>query len=105
MTDLDAEIGRRLAVARKNAGLSQDELALRLRSDQSLISNWELGRRSLNVNWLVRFAEELGVDPTWLLTGVESSSTMAMQARRIASAASALRTVANTLTSMIEAGP
>ena len=105
MTDLDVEIGRRLAEARKNAGLSQDELARRLRCAQAQISHWESGQRTLNVGWLMKLVEELGVDPAWLLTGVESSSTTAMQARRIASAASALRTVANTLTSLIEAQP
>ncbi len=49
--------------ARKDAGLSQAELAKRLRRPQTFVSKYELGERRLDVVEFALAAIEIGVDP------------------------------------------
>jgi transcriptional regulator with XRE-family HTH domain len=51
-----------LAEARKSVGLTQAQLAVRLRPPQSYVSKYESGERRLDVLEFSDIAEELGID-------------------------------------------
>ncbi len=69
------DLGRRIAEARTDAGLSQDELGARMGGlTRSGVSNVEIGRSAVLAHNVVRYAAVLGVGPLWLLTG-DSSAT------------------------------
>jgi transcriptional regulator with XRE-family HTH domain len=53
------DIGRKIQQAREEAGLTQDELALRLGITQAALSNYELGKRRLHLANLDKIAKEL----------------------------------------------
>ena len=53
------EIGRKIQQARDEAGLSQEELASRLGLTQAALSNYELGKRQLNLTTLEKLARAL----------------------------------------------
>lgn len=58
------EIFRRLLVsARQNAGLTQVEVADRLRKPQSFVSKLERGERRLDFPEFIQLADALGLDP------------------------------------------
>lgn len=59
--------GEKLAKARQRAGLSQEELARRLKLGRSSISNIELGRQRPNLELLYAVAEVLRIRPSTLL--------------------------------------
>jgi len=63
-------VGDALATARERAGLTQQELAKRLRKPQSFVSNYESGQRRIDVLELIRIAHELGVDPAKVFVDV-----------------------------------
>lgn len=48
---------------RKKAGLTQTEVAKKLRRYQSFVANVETGQRKLDVVELLAFAEAIGFDP------------------------------------------
>jgi transcriptional regulator with XRE-family HTH domain len=54
-----AIVGAALADARLRAGLTQQELAKRLRKPQSFVSNYERGQRRIDVLELLRIVEAL----------------------------------------------
>lgn len=56
-------VGHRLADVRKQAGVSQDELADRLEKPQSFVSACERGQRRIDLLELVRIAQVLKRDP------------------------------------------
>jgi transcriptional regulator with XRE-family HTH domain len=56
-----------LRVARRRAGLTQQELADRLGGSQAQVSGWEDGRSSVRIDSIVRLAEALEIDPGVLL--------------------------------------
>lgn len=64
--------GEKLAKARQRAGLSQEELARRLKLGRSSISNIELGRQRPNLELLYAVAEVLGIRPAALLPDPKS---------------------------------
>jgi transcriptional regulator with XRE-family HTH domain len=59
-----------LIQAREAAGLTQAELAQRLRRAQSFISKYELGERRLDVAEFIAVCECLGIDAADLLRQV-----------------------------------
>lgn len=61
---------RSLTEARKAAGLTQAELAGRLRCHQSFVARVESGQRRIDVAELVILSRALGADPVQLLTAV-----------------------------------
>lgn len=76
-TPEDLSMGQRLADARRLAGLTVRQLAERLGwSDHSRLSNYESGRRSVNVPTLIAIAQALGVPAAALL--VDSSEERAV---------------------------
>ena len=62
-------LGHRLQLLRSQKGLSQVELARRLRISASAIGMYEQGRREPSLERLVLLAQELEVTIDYLLTG------------------------------------
>lgn len=63
-------VGDALTAARERAGLTQAELAARLRKPQSFISNYERGQRRIDALELIRIAQALGADPVRVFSDV-----------------------------------
>lgn len=59
-----------LISARKNLGISQTDLAKRLRCHQSFVARVETGQRRIDVSELVILAKALKIDPVTLLDAV-----------------------------------
>lgn len=57
-------VGEVLAAARRNAGISQDQLASMLGKPQSFISLYEQGQRRIDLLEFLLIVETLGADPT-----------------------------------------
>ena len=53
------EIGGKIKQAREESGLTQLELATRLKCTQSALSNYELGKRRLDLTLLIEIAQML----------------------------------------------
>ena len=64
---------RRLVTARKEAGLTQQELAVRLNKHQSFVSKFERGERRLDVLEFITVCRALGLDAYRIIHEVESS--------------------------------
>ena len=62
-------LGVRIAALRREAKLSQAELARRLQISPSAMGMYEQGRREPSAQTLVALARELGVSTDYLLTG------------------------------------
>ena len=62
-------MGARIAALRREAGLSQAELAGRLQISASAMGMYEQGRREPSAQMLVSLAQILGVTTDYLLTG------------------------------------
>lgn len=68
-------LGPRIAALRREAGLSQAELAERLQISASAMGMYEQGRREPSGEILVAMAREFGVSTDFLLTGQAASPT------------------------------
>jgi uncharacterized protein YjbI with pentapeptide repeats len=55
-------IGNKIAIARKNKGLSQTELAKQIAISPQAVGKWERGESMPDITTLIRLAEILGVD-------------------------------------------
>lgn len=67
-------LGARIAALRREAHLSQAELAQRLQISPSTLGMYEQGRREPSVDTLVNLSKVLGVSTDYLLTGTPSES-------------------------------
>ena len=56
-----------IVAARKSAGLSQHELAVRLKTSQTVIARIELGERRIDVIEFIDLARALRIDPRDIL--------------------------------------
>jgi transcriptional regulator with XRE-family HTH domain len=63
------EIGKRIQKAREETGLSQAELAARLGFTQAALSNYELGKRRLDLTNLEKIAKALNKPLVYFLEG------------------------------------
>lgn len=68
-------VGEALSAARERVGLTQAQLAARLRKPQSFVSNYERGQRRIDVLELIRIASTLGVDPVKVFAEVVTRHT------------------------------
>jgi len=99
-------IGSRLALARERAGLSQAQVAEKLKLPRPSISEIEAGRRRVAVDEMVKLADLYRVDMNWLSgQGVQDMDSMRdklqLAARNIASLKSEdLEKVIDLLTSL-----
>lgn len=64
------ELLRRLIEARENAGLTQQELARRLRRHQSFIAKYETGERRIEVVEFIQICRAIGVSPEQVIRGL-----------------------------------
>ncbi len=62
-------IGERIKHARKNAGLSQADLASQVGRSQSAVAEWETGETAPRRNIVEKIASSLGVSALWLEIG------------------------------------
>ncbi len=72
----------RLKRARKDAGITQQELAKRLGRPQSFVSKYENAERRLDVVEFLQVTEALGVDACELLEGLGDASELQTLTRR-----------------------
>ena len=72
-TDEYAAFVRRLVSARKEAGVTQQELASRLDKHQSFVSKYERSERRLDVLEFITVCQALGVDACSIIRDVEGS--------------------------------
>ncbi len=63
-----------LIAARKAAGLTQEQLAVRLHQHQSFVARVESGERRIDVVELIVLARAIGADPAELLTAAEAAT-------------------------------
>ena len=68
----------RIAVLRRTAGLSQEQLAERLGTGRSQIVKLERGERRLTVDWMVRIGRALGCDPAMLMPAAGPAAVSAV---------------------------
>lgn len=59
-----------LVDARKSAGITQQQLADKLKKPQSFVAKYENGERRLDMAEFMTIAEELGVDPAKILQDI-----------------------------------
>src|SRR5262245_35711813 len=78
-------IAARLALARKQAGLSQDQVAKMLRLHRPSVSEMEAARRSVTAEELTKLAEIYDVSVNWL--ACEETSTVNVEKDNIELAA------------------
>ena len=64
-----------LVQTRKDAGLTQQDLAGRLDRPQSFVSKIELGERRLDVVEFIELCRAIGTDPHRLLDGISETSS------------------------------
>lgn len=69
LDDNEHQIGARLAEARTAAGLTPEDLAVRLGVKETTITKWEEGSTSPRGHVLSRIAGLLGVSLSWLIMG------------------------------------
>ncbi len=70
-------IGKKIQMAREQAGLSQEELASRLGYTQATLSNYELGKRRLYLANIEQIAKELNKPLSYFLE--ESAVTLKVE--------------------------
>lgn len=66
-------LGERIALARKQAGLSQEQLGDRLGVSRQAVSKWESDQTNPDVAYVAQMCRLLGVSSDWLLLGEESA--------------------------------
>lgn len=62
-------VGTQIAILRRDAGLTQAELARRIHTSASAVGMYEQGRREPSLGLLVRLAQEFEVTTDYLLMG------------------------------------
>lgn len=68
------ELHERIALARKQAGLSQEQLGEQLGVSRQAVSKWESGQTNPDVAYLSQMCRLFGVSADWLLLGDESAA-------------------------------
>lgn len=69
-----SELFRRLLIqARKDAGMTQAEVAAKLGHGQAYVSKYERGRKALGVIEFIEVAEAVGSDPAELIRRIQKA--------------------------------
>ena len=66
-----SEFGKRMQEARRNAGLTQEQLAERLGIGRNHIANLERGATACSIDLLLELSESLKVTTDYLLKGMD----------------------------------
>lgn len=69
------ELNERIIQARKQAGLTQEQLGEKLGVSRQAVSKWESGQANPDVAYIAEMCQLFGVTSDWLLLGREDSST------------------------------
>ena len=67
------ELHERIALARKQAGLSQEQLGEKLGVSRQAVSKWESGQSNPDVAYIAGMCRLFGVSSDWLLLGEEAA--------------------------------
>ncbi|MGO5022574.1 helix-turn-helix domain-containing protein [Lawsonibacter sp. LCP25S3_G6] len=70
-------LGERIAQARKQAGLSQEQLGEKLGVSRQAISKWESGQTNPDVAYVAELCRLFGISSDWLLLGLENAQESA----------------------------
>jgi transcriptional regulator with XRE-family HTH domain len=70
-TDAYRSVAKRLVAARKAAGLSQQQVADKLKRPQSYVAKVEGAERRLDIIEFLELAQAIGADPVELIRGVK----------------------------------
>ncbi len=70
-TDINREVGHRIAARRRELGLTQERLAAKAKMDRTAIGKIERAERGLTVATLSRLARALSTTPSKLLEGLQ----------------------------------
>ena len=62
MTQIDLQIGHKIKVKRRKLGVSQVDLSKKLSISPSYLNLLESGKRKVNVDLLLKLAEELNIE-------------------------------------------
>ena len=65
------ELKDRIALARKQAGLSQEQLGEKLGVSRQAVSKWEAGQSNPDLTYVAEMCRLFGVSSDWLLLGEE----------------------------------
>lgn len=68
------ELEERIALARKQAGLSQEQLGEKLGVSRQAVSKWESGQTNPDVAYVIEMCRLFGVSSDWLLMGEDSAT-------------------------------
>ena len=71
------ELHERIALARKQAGLSQEQLGEKLGVSRQAISKWESGQTNPDVSYIASMCRLFGVSSDWLILGEENAQAAA----------------------------
>lgn len=71
------ELHERIALARKQAGLSQEQLGEKLGVSRQAVSKWESGQTNPDIAYVSQMCRLFGVSADWLLLGEESAKESA----------------------------
>jgi len=97
-------LGEHLRKARKNAGLTQRELALAVDARHNSVSNWENGLNTPDPLTLRQLCEVLGITPNYLFFGDESAHAVSAPIQRTAPLAPEERELLDAYRSLDAAG-
>jgi Zn-dependent peptidase ImmA (M78 family)/DNA-binding XRE family transcriptional regulator len=86
LSETALQVGERVQAARKDAGLSQAEVAEVLGLSQAAVSHLEAGRRSPRVDELAALAELVGRDLDYFLVPMRKQEVLGMTFRAVATA-------------------
>lgn len=70
--NIQSQLGMRIVYLRKQAGLSQEDLALQANINKNYLSDLENGRRNPTLIVLEKIANALGIDVSTLTKGLKS---------------------------------
>lgn len=68
------QLNERIIQARKQAGLTQEQLGEALGVSRQAVSKWESGQANPDVSYVVKMCELFGTSADWLLIGKEDST-------------------------------
>ena len=68
------KIGLRIRTVRQGQGIKQKDLAKKIGISQGALTNFELGRRKISLDWLARIARALETPLAYFLSDIEAPS-------------------------------
>ena len=68
------KIGQRIRKVRLEHGIKQKDLARKIGISQGALTNFELGRRKISLEWLLKISRALEVPVSYFMGAVEPSS-------------------------------